>query len=102
MEDLIELTEVPKLLPHRPSYPPVFRWVLTGIGGTRLEAVRMGRRWYTTRTALDTFSRTLAAQTIERLRPPTMPTTKTKSMRTEEKLQSDLTRAQREFDRPAR
>ena len=67
MEDLIELTKVPALLPHRPSLPTVWRWVTKGIGGTHLEAFRMGRRWYTNRAALDTFSRVLAAQSIERL-----------------------------------
>ncbi len=102
LTDLIELTDVPALLPHRPSYPTVFRWAIKGIDGTRLEAVRMGRRWYTTRAALDTFSRTLAAATLARLNPPTAPTSKTKPKRTEAQLARDLARAQRDFDRPAR
>ncbi len=105
LADLIELTDVPALLPHHPSYPTVFRWALHGIGGVRLEAVRLGRRWFTNRAALDAFSRALAAQTIERLNPPTTPaapTSKTKPKRTAAQLARDLDRAEREFKRPAR
>lgn len=100
LTDLIELTDVPALLPHRPSYPTVFRWAIKGIDGTRLEAVRMGRRWYTTRAALDIFSRTLAANTLARLNPPAI--TVPKGKRTEAQLARDLEQARRDFDRPTR
>lgn len=105
MEDLIELTEVPKLLPHRPHYATVFRWAVHGIGPNRirLAATRYGRRWYTTPAALKEFSVHLAAATLERMDAAAPAVTPPKpKKRTEAQLARDLARAQRDFDRPAR
>ena len=102
LTDLIELTDVPRLLPHRPNYATVFRWATRGIGPNRirLAATRYGRRWYTDAASLKKFSEHLAAATLERMdaTKPTAPTSKPK--RTEAQLKRDLARAQREFDKP--
>jgi hypothetical protein len=101
MEDLLELKEVCRRLPTHPSVPVVWRWITKGISGTRLQAQRYGRRWLVSPEALDAFSRALAAQTIARLNPPEAgPATPKPQKRTASKLERDLARAQREFDKP--
>ena len=62
-EQLVPLQEVPRLLPPRPSgkrvhVSAVYRWAQRGVGGTRLEAVRVGGTTYTSREALQRFART--------------------------------------------
>ena len=90
LSHLIPLADVPRLLPavggKKPNISTIWRWALKGIGGTKLEAVRIGRCWYTTESAIQAFGRTLAAQSIERLdRPkvsaPTEPRTRSEARR---------------------
>ncbi|TWU33429.1 hypothetical protein Q31b_57460 [Novipirellula aureliae] len=46
-----------------PVHPStVHRWRLRGIDGTRLEAVKIGGRWYTSWPALESFAATLTAK----------------------------------------
>ncbi|MBW7865444.1 MAG: DUF1580 domain-containing protein [Candidatus Hydrogenedentes bacterium] len=90
LSHLVPLADVPRLLPavggKKPNISTVWRWCLRGIGGTKLEAVRIGRCWYTTPEAIQAFGRALAAQSIERLdRPkvsaPTEPRTRSEAKR---------------------
>lgn len=71
MSELIPLKEVHNYVPapggNKVSLPTVWRWVTLGVKGVRLEAVRYGRRWFTTQAALDTFSRQLAEKSISDL-----------------------------------
>ena len=107
LTDLIELTKVPALLPHRPSYPTVFRWATKGIGPNhiRLSATRFGRRWYCSTTALKEFAEHLAAATLDRMDAQrdlgNASAKPEKGKRTEAQLARDLARAQADFDRPA-
>ena len=44
------------LLLGRPVHPMTMRrWSERGVRGTRLDAIRVGRRWYTTKEALSRF-----------------------------------------------
>ena len=42
----------------------IVRWILRGVRGVQLEAVRVGGRWVTTHEALERFSAALTAQHI--------------------------------------
>jgi hypothetical protein len=60
LTDLIALTRVPSLLPKRPdgkriAPATIWRWVQRGAAGRRLQAVRVGRAWYTTEKWLGEF-----------------------------------------------
>lgn len=59
LKDLIPLTEVPKLLPRRGGkkvhIKTVRRWVLKGLKGRRLRAVRVGGRYYVSKACLHEF-----------------------------------------------
>ena len=48
----------------RPDKATVFRWIKRGIGGVRLEAVRVGVQWLTSRQAITRFAvaRTAASE----------------------------------------
>lgn len=81
-EKLITLREVPKLLPPRPSgrrlhISAVYRWVYRGVRGVRLESIRIGGMLYTTREALDRFSKQLSSG----LEPPTPVMTQAQELR---------------------
>jgi hypothetical protein len=58
-EDLFPIEDAPRHLPKingKPvSYQSVYRWVTKGCGAIRLKAVRVGRRWMTSKQALDEF-----------------------------------------------
>jgi hypothetical protein len=68
-EPLVPLKQAAKLVPAgrggRPThFSTVLRWVLTGVQGpsgerVRLEAVRLGGRWLTSREALQRFAERL-------------------------------------------
>jgi hypothetical protein len=61
-DTLVPLSRVARTLPHPPSPATLWRWHTRGIGGERLEIVRVGGRVYTTREAFADFvSRTTAA-----------------------------------------
>lgn len=74
-ERLISLAEAAKLLPPARSGRPVhistlIRGIVHGCNGARLEAVRSGARWLTTREAV---ARWLEAQTRASLGEPSTP-----------------------------
>lgn len=82
-EALLGLADAAKLLPGyrgNASLDPscVLRWVLTGSKSARgkvvkLEAIRMGNRWLTSREALARFSAALSAVPGETPTPPPTP-----------------------------
>lgn len=61
-ESTIPLQDVPAHLPsrgpngRRTHHSTCLRWVLRGVRGVKLEAVRMGGRWMTSLEALDRFT----------------------------------------------
>ena len=60
-EPLIHLSTVPSLLPPTAmgktvNLSTVFRWVRKGVRGVRLEALRAGGRWYTSKESLRRFT----------------------------------------------
>lgn len=66
-EKLISPAEASKLVPpnrlDRPVHvSTVVRWILHGVRGVRLEAVRIGGRWATTEEAMSRFSAALTAK----------------------------------------
>jgi hypothetical protein len=64
-EDTLTLSDASKILPRgrngaRPQLSTLLRWALDGVHGldgrlVRLEAVRLGRKWVTSRQALQRF-----------------------------------------------
>jgi hypothetical protein len=58
-DHLISLKEASTLIPGKPHLRTVWRWVLDGIDGHRLETVRVGRFRFTTREAVAEFLRRL-------------------------------------------
>ena len=61
-EQLLPLSEVPRVLPPRPNGKPlhvsaVYRWAQRGRRGQRLETVKIGGTRYTSIEALQRFSR---------------------------------------------
>jgi len=96
--DLIALTEVPRLLTSGgkpPSHACVWRWAVKGIGGVRLKAFRIGRKWYTTPGHIKEFGETLAANTISRLnaQPDSDDATIKPPTRSEYRREADISRA---------
>ena len=59
-ETLLSLDDAGKALPNRPAKTTIWRWCRKGIRGIRLEYRRVGRRIFTSREALERFSRQLA------------------------------------------
>src|SRR5262245_11402929 len=63
-EDLITLDEAAQLIPvgrcrRLLNLSTIFRWITEGVGGIRLDAIRIGARWLTTEAALQQFARQL-------------------------------------------
>jgi len=54
-EDIIQLREVPAELPRRVDISTVWRWAERGVGGVKLETVRIGGKKMTSRQALSRF-----------------------------------------------
>lgn len=55
----LTLKQAAATLPHRPNIATVWRWVVNGVQGVRLEARRFGSKTFTTRAWLDEFARRL-------------------------------------------
>jgi hypothetical protein len=63
-ERLISLPEAARLVPpgrynKRPTLSTVLRWIQHGVGGVRLEAVRLGGKWVTSLQAMQRFAEAL-------------------------------------------
>jgi hypothetical protein len=76
-ETPLSLAQAAKLIPPTRQDKPVHvstlvRWILHGVRGVQLEAVRVGGRWITSREALERFS---AALTAKHISPPNRTTT---------------------------
>ncbi|XZE44022.1 DUF1580 domain-containing protein [Pirellulaceae bacterium SH467] len=59
-EDVISLDQAMRQMHaisgYRPEKPTLIRWITRGVGGVRLEAIKMGGRyWYTSTQALNRF-----------------------------------------------
>ncbi len=69
-EDLITLAEAARLLPTRPAPCTLWRWRTKGVNGARLECIRSGGRWLTTRQALARFLLAQSESASSGLPPP--------------------------------
>lgn len=95
--NLISLAQAARLLPasadgRRISPSTLFRWITRGTRGVRLRAWRLGRRLYTTDTALNEFAATLSALPPARRNIPARSRPQTQR-RGELQRQADLARA---------
>jgi len=54
-DDLITIADVQEILQHTCSHTAVKRWMVNGVRGIKLDAVRVGARYYTSRSALTQF-----------------------------------------------
>jgi hypothetical protein len=100
-ESTISLIQAARLLPPGRRGRPVslsclLRWVLTGATGpsgerVRLEAVRLGGRWVTSREALQRFAERLTPALSDTPTPPT-PRTPTARQRACERAAAELER----------
>ncbi len=62
-DDVFPVSEAPRHIPGRPSQATVWRWVLTGVGGIKLESILIGGRRNTSTASIQEFcdQRTAAA-----------------------------------------
>ena len=69
-EDVLCLKDARKelalLLGHHPDKTTLYRWCLRGVGGEKLEHVRIGNRILTSRQALTRFIERRSSQTANR------------------------------------
>lgn len=94
-ETRVYLLDAPAHLPTRPDgrrthHSTCLRWVLRGVRGVRLEAVRLGGRWVTSLEALNRFAANLTAATS--LTAP-VPPTPTALLRHDDRVAAELDRA---------
>lgn len=66
-EKAISLNEAATLVPSarqgRPTHvSTLIRWITAGVEGNRLEAIRLGGRWVTSREALQRFAERLTSE----------------------------------------
>lgn len=54
-EELLTLKAARSEFPNRPSLPTIWRWILKGSKGIRLDSVRIGGRRYTSKQAVARF-----------------------------------------------
>ncbi len=59
VEQLITLSEACRLLPSPPSPATAWRWRVKGCNNARLECLKIGKRWYTSKESVARF---IAAQ----------------------------------------
>ena len=67
-EELVPLSEAAFMLPHkaRVNRATIYRWTLNGVGGVKLESVRVGSAIFTTKEAVTRFlARTNSITPIE-------------------------------------
>jgi len=62
-ETIFPVSEAPEHIPGRPSKASVWRWVLTGVGGIKLESILIGGKRFTSAESIQRFCdrRTAAA-----------------------------------------
>lgn len=85
-EDVLELGEARKFLPGRPDRATIYRWALgPGSHGVRLETVKVGRKRFTSKQAIQRFVE-LSTAAADGQAPPTM--------RTNRKRQKDILAAE--------
>ena len=62
-ETVFPVNEAPKHIPGRPSQASVWRWVLNGVGGVKLESILIGGKRFTSSESIQRFCdrRTAAA-----------------------------------------
>ena len=58
---LLTLAEAARLLPGRPHFSKLIRWGQRGVGGVRLDLVKVGGRWHVSKQALERFIATVTA-----------------------------------------
>jgi hypothetical protein len=67
-EDILSLAEARKELQQltrkRPDKATMTRWIHRGVGGSRLEAVRLGNQLFTSRQALTRFIQQRTEKTV--------------------------------------
>lgn len=61
-ENVFPVNEAPKHIPGRPSQASVWRWVLQGCGGIKLESTLIGGRRLTSTEAIQRFADARTAQ----------------------------------------
>lgn len=64
-EDALTLPQAARELPGKPNPSTLWRWTVRGIGGQKLETIKIGSKVFTTRQALSRF--------IERTQEPATP-----------------------------
>lgn len=67
-EDVLTLTEARRELASvtgkRPDKATMTRWIHRGVGGTKLEAVRLGMQLFTSRQAITRFIQSRTSSTV--------------------------------------
>ena len=61
-ENVFPINQAPKHIPGRPSQASVWRWVLHGVGGIKLDSCLMGGRRLTSTEAIQRFADARTAQ----------------------------------------
>lgn len=54
-EQSLSMSQARELLPGRPAVSTIRKWILVGVDGRRLAGFVMGKRWFTTREAIQRF-----------------------------------------------
>lgn len=54
-EDLLSLAQATRQLPTRPNVSTVWRWAKRGVGGTKLETIKIGGKQLTSLQAINRF-----------------------------------------------
>ena len=87
-ETVFPVTEAPEHIPGRPSKATVWRWVLTGVGGVKLESILVGGKRFVSAESIQMFCdrRTAAADGDT---PP---------VQTSKQRERAIEQAEREFD----
>lgn len=67
-EDVLSITaaraELHSVTGRRPDKATVHRWIHRGVGGVKLEAIRLGRDWMTSRQAITRFIEARTSQSF--------------------------------------
>lgn len=91
-ESLLTLKQAAAAVPpyrgRKTHVSTIFRWIVHGIGGVRLEAARYGARWVTSREALERF-----AQRLTEARTGQASETRPRTGRHQDQVERELNRA---------